>query len=208
MTAEATCTLVLNLLMELFKGNLSLLNAFSTDTCNQMRATWKGLSLIPEFQHCFFIPCNSHGLQLLIKDLLVEKKAKRGQLAIIPTAIQTFFKKAYRIVVAFRKALLQLAILWTKQVNAYGKEIALISSVMTRWGIQFRALMLLSNNMRALQYYTTDAEIKMDQSIIINLQDNTFWNNLGDLLRIIQPLHEAQKESEASGSRIGLVAAR
>lgn len=101
MTAEATCTLVLNLLMELFKGNLSLLNAFSTDTCNQMRATWKGLSLISEFQHCFFIPCDSHGLQLLIKDLLVEKKAKRGQPAIIPTAIQRFFKKAYRIIVAF-----------------------------------------------------------------------------------------------------------
>lgn len=103
---------------------------------------------------------------------------------------------------------MQLAILRTKQVDAYGKEIALISSVMTRWGTQFRVLMSLSNNMRALQYYTTDAEIKMDRSIITDLQDNTFWNNLGDLLRIIQPLHEAQKELEASGSHIGLVAAR
>ena len=49
--------------------NLSLLNAFSTDTFNQMRAIWRGLSNILNLRYCFLIPCDSHGFQLLIKDL-------------------------------------------------------------------------------------------------------------------------------------------
>lgn len=40
------------------------------------------------------------------------------------------------------------------------------------------------------------------------LQDSTFWNNLSDIFRVLQPLHHAQKESKASGSHIGLVVAR
>lgn len=62
--------------------------------------------------------------------------------------------------------------------------------------------------MQALQYYTTDSGINMDKQIIKDLQDKTFWNNLSDLLHILKPLHEGQKESEASRSHIRLVAAR
>ena len=136
------------------------------------------------------------------------KKAKRDHPSVTPTAIYRFFITAYRIVVAFRKAPLQLAILQTKQIDVYGKEIPLISNVMTCWGTQFRALMSLSNNMRALQYYITDPGINMDTRIIKDLQDNAFWNNLSDLLWVLQLLHNAQKEFEASKTHIGLVAAR
>ena len=111
----------------------------------------------------------------LIKDLLVVKKAKQGHLSAVSTTIESFFITAYRIVVAFRKVPLQLVILRTKQIDAYGKEIALISSVMTRWGTQYRALLSLSNSMRALQYYTTNSGINMDKQIVKNLQDNSFW---------------------------------
>lgn len=100
-----------------------------------------------------------------------------------------------------------MAILQTKQIDAYGKEIALISSVMTCWSTQFRAFMSLSNNMRALQYYTTDP-VNMDTRIIKDLHDNAFWNNLSDLLWVLQLLHNAKKESKAFRSRIGLVATR
>ena len=106
--------------------------------------------------------------------MLVAKKARSGQLFITPTAIQRFFITAYHIVIAFQKAPLQLTIFQTKQINAYGKEIALISSVMTCWDTQFWALISLSNNMQALQYYITDLEINMNTHIIRNLQDNAF----------------------------------
>ena len=43
MITETTCALILNLLMDLFNGDFSKLNAFFTDICNQMRAIWRGL---------------------------------------------------------------------------------------------------------------------------------------------------------------------
>jgi hypothetical protein len=52
------------------KNNLQRVNSIATDTCQIMQKMWKELSSCPELQHCFTIPCDSHGLQLLVKDLL------------------------------------------------------------------------------------------------------------------------------------------
>jgi len=96
----------------------------------------------------------------------------------------------YRVITVFRKAPLQLAILRDKQKEVYGKEIALIASVLTRWGTQYRVLKVLMTNMRVLQYYTTDSVIKMEREILNDITDNGFWNKLSDILRIIESLHE------------------
>lgn len=45
------------------------INSMATDTCNTMRAVWRTLAADNRTQHVFFVPCDSHGLQLLIKDI-------------------------------------------------------------------------------------------------------------------------------------------
>ena len=50
--------------------NLTRISSLTTDTCATMRNTWTGLEKLDSLLHTLFIPCDSHGLQLLIKDLL------------------------------------------------------------------------------------------------------------------------------------------
>jgi hypothetical protein len=45
-------------------------NSITIDTYNIIRSFWKKLEKDPYLAHAFFILCDSHGLQLLIKDLL------------------------------------------------------------------------------------------------------------------------------------------
>jgi len=64
-----------------------------------MRAVWRLFNHDPKTQHIFTIPCKSHGLQLLVKDLLEH---------------EPFFdiiSKAQKIAAHFKKSKLQLAIL-------------------------------------------------------------------------------------------------
>jgi hypothetical protein len=50
--------------------DLKRMSSLSTDTCATMQKTWTGLEKHPLLKHLFFVPCDSHGLQLLIKDIL------------------------------------------------------------------------------------------------------------------------------------------
>jgi hypothetical protein len=74
-----------------------------------------------EFQHCFFSLCNSHGLQLLIKDILE----------------QPFFEETFRsatlIVTFFKKSKLQLARLREPQKAAWGHHKAFLSAWVFRF---------------------------------------------------------------------------
>jgi hypothetical protein len=92
------------------------MSSLSTDTCATMRKTWSSLEKHLSLSHLFFVPCDSHGLQLLIKDILESKP------------FSDTIGKAQTIVTAFRQAKKQYAILRTKQEKA----IAFVLSVMTR----------------------------------------------------------------------------
>jgi hypothetical protein len=69
--------------------NLTRISSLTTDTCAIMRNTWTGLEKLDSLSHVLFIPCDSHGLQLLIKDLLDQPR------------IAKVMKKAYLIVTGF-----------------------------------------------------------------------------------------------------------
>ena len=45
-------------------------NSFTSDTCNTMKAVWQIIQSTAELEHIFCIGCDSHSLQLLMKDLL------------------------------------------------------------------------------------------------------------------------------------------
>src|SRR5579859_6968077 len=57
-------------LLELSNHNPSRVNTVTMDTYSMMFSMWEQLESYNDFKHCLFIPCNSHGIQLLIKDVL------------------------------------------------------------------------------------------------------------------------------------------
>lgn len=68
------------------------INSISTDTCHVMKSVWEKLEATPELRHCFMIPCDSHGLQLIMKDIVDPKSSK------VPRAKEVF-RSALEIVV-------------------------------------------------------------------------------------------------------------
>jgi hypothetical protein len=50
-------------------GDLKKIGSMTTDTCVTMRLFWDLAEKTVELSHVIFVPCDSHGLQLLIKDL-------------------------------------------------------------------------------------------------------------------------------------------
>lgn len=102
-------------------GDLSRINSLATDTCPLMRKAWRVLQHNPEINHAFIVPCNSYGLQLLIKDIILK----------LPKINETF-KAAAALISSFHTSPKQYAILRAKQVEIIGKRIAFIASIETR----------------------------------------------------------------------------
>jgi hypothetical protein len=69
-TAENYIDLIYPELETICKGDFLRINSFCTDTDSVMRKAHMDMAARKEFQHCFFSLCDSHGLQLLIKDIL------------------------------------------------------------------------------------------------------------------------------------------
>jgi hypothetical protein len=57
-------------------GNLKKWTGFLSDTNNTQRRCWELISQDPELAYIYNIPCESHGHQLLIKDILFPGKDK------------------------------------------------------------------------------------------------------------------------------------
>ncbi|KAG6080720.1 hypothetical protein E4U16_008195 [Claviceps sp. LM84 group G4] len=55
---------------------LHRVNSITTDTCSTMIAFWRLLNEDPLTAHIFTVPCDSHGLQLLVKDVVTSEPMK------------------------------------------------------------------------------------------------------------------------------------
>ena len=202
MTAAAAAQWLRNHLLVLSNGDLSRINSIITDTCALMFAMWLEMQRFVEFKHCLFIPCDSHGIQLLIKDLLQ-----------IPL-FQDILQKAQKIVKAFRHSLLQYARLREFQLQYGDKRYkSLILSVITRWGTQFRLIQSVINSKDALKRYAHEfgdrpPKKRLNQAAIDILRDPQFWRSLEPLRELLQPLDEALRMSESGSSHLGHVLPR
>src|SRR5579859_5170721 len=88
-----------------------------------MLSMWEYLTSKPGLQHLFLIPCNSHGIQLLIQDLI--------------TSIPQFKKvhdDAQTVAKTFKNAHLQYACLHKFQYQEYGRTWAIVLAIATHWG--------------------------------------------------------------------------
>lgn len=82
------------------KGELGRVNCLTTDTCGVMRSVARELAGMPGMDHVFFTLCDSHGLQLLLGDILELSLFKR------------IIKGAQWIVTSFLNSHKELSILW------------------------------------------------------------------------------------------------
>jgi hypothetical protein len=189
------------------KGQLTRINSISTDTCGTMLKTARLLQALPSFQHAFMIPCDPHGLQLLIQDIC-ESPAFR------PT-----IKQADEVVSHFKKAKKQYQILKQLQrelcPSPRGKAYALILRCKIRWGSCSGEIQRLISQAKALRAFTTDTRIEdIDKSegrltdVISTIQSRLFWFNLAELEEIITPIREAQLEAQTDRSHLGYVKGR
>lgn len=131
-----------NHLQNLSNNDVSRINSVATDTCATMLKTWEILRGFADLKHIFCIPCDSHGVQLIVKDIL--------------TCISEFkdlLEKAQTVAKAFKNAPLQYARLRQLQVEIYGQNRSLCLSVITRWGTQFRLVESLLRSKDALRRY-------------------------------------------------------
>ncbi|KAE8552207.1 hypothetical protein EYB25_006101 [Talaromyces marneffei] len=123
------------LLATLFDGDIDwkCINSLSTDTCSTMRLVWEILQRKSPLQHAFMIPCDSHGLQLIFKDLLDMKVSQA-------MTVKHIFKEANDIVTFFHRSPLRYADLQAIEKARNGRKKALIASVITRWGSQYNLI--------------------------------------------------------------------
>ncbi len=187
----------------------SRINAFISDTCSTAIATCRELTQRPGLEHAFSVFCDSHGLQLLVKDLFNQ-----------PGILKERFQKCMSVVGVFTTSPLQLARLRDEQLRLYGKTRAIATGSFTRWGSHLRALESLMESKDALKTYavtirTMQTQGQLDRNefnslriLIGHLISSEFWMHLEGLIDILKPISEAIKMSEADRSTIGYVAKR
>lgn len=198
LTAENSATMLHQLMGEISNGKYSRINSLSTDTCDTMLKTHWNLQQYPELKHVFFIPCDSHGLQLLVKDVLSLR------------AFKTILDNAQKIAKAFKKSPLQLARLRDFQNDIYGEHKSLCLSVITRWGTQYRLIESVLNSKDALRRYATSftGQLPYGAANSIDDQDQLFWPALERLRELLHPIDEAVRMSESDKSHLGTVLQR
>src|SRR5579859_4021468 len=106
---------------------------------------WEQLENYNDLKHCLFIPCDSHSIQLLFKDILN-----------LPYFVKVL-QQAQLVAKSFGKALLQFTHLWNIQLTQfYHRHQSLILSVIMHWGTQFHLIQSVLKSKYALKCYASD----------------------------------------------------
>ena len=188
-------------------------NSIAQDTCATNQAIRDRAARDPELNRVFFVNCDSHGLQLLFKDLTEGKYA--------PMLFKSTFRRANQLVRVIRKSKKSHAILRVLQrIELKGKTASFALMCSTRWGTiegLFRSLIKNEKVLwRALKdprflhsvrngKYTWIAE---GNAAADTIKDANFWENLHKLHQLFEPIHEAQVISESGDAQVAYVLPR
>ncbi|KJZ68012.1 hypothetical protein HIM_11626 [Hirsutella minnesotensis 3608] len=211
--ALTTLSLIKPALVDIFGDDFSRMNALCTDTCSTMRKLHREMKALPEFSHCLYVLCDSHGLQLLVKDIVES------------TQWMPVLGKANLLINFFKKAKLQLSRLRVHQQGCYAHRKAFITAAITRWGTQLGAVKSVFDNKEALRAFARDPVVlngmkktivkEEDQDtqsslkqVISCINDIEFWTNLEMLFKILQPIGAAQASSERDRASLSEVIPR
>ena len=168
------------------------LNSLITDTCATMRAVWNLMRKEPSLKHVFHVPCQSHSLQLLVKDIL--------GLAWFDAMLKT----ATQIAKTFLKSPKWLSLLYEEMKKDGGKSYSLALAAITRWGSQLRLIRSVKRTETAIRSLARDPPSDFDDTskevrpVICNLANQeAFWFSIHLAERILQPIDEAITSSES-----------
>ena len=125
-TAERMCDHAVDRMLKWANGDAQRCNSLSTDTEETMRKMWNLLSRHNQLSNAFCVPCDNHGCQKFIQDIIQE----------LPW-FTDIFSKAVSIVTYFHLADGQIGLLRERHQNAYeGKTYASTAAAATHGGIQ------------------------------------------------------------------------
>ena len=185
------------------------INAFITDTCNSAVAAANILTEMPDLKHTFSVFCDSHGLQLLVKDMCDEVKD-----------VKTIFESAIRLCRFVTASPLRLSKIRAHQQVLLGRSYSFLTGALTRWGSHFKTLTSLIRSKAALDAYATEVfdqiqqgEIKGQERTFLEPRIRTilredFWAELTTVRELLQPLDNAIRSSESDRSDISKVVLR
>lgn len=100
---------------------------------------------------------------------------------------------------------MQYSILREHQKEIYGKRIAFLLSVITRWGTQAGLISSVMANKEALRAYSFNPRADLDAEVITTIQNPQFWSQLDEMKPLIYGIHERQIQSESDNAHIGNV---
>lgn len=187
-----------NHLKTLTNNNLQLINSCAADTCPTMLSMHEELRKKPGLKHVFVVPCDSHGIQLLIQDLIKSIPQFRK----VHDDAQTLAK-------AFKNAHLQYARLRDLQRERYQRTWAIVLAVATRWGTELGLYEGLARTKEALQLYALRYTSKdMGKDVLAIIMSTEFWTNLEILRTILTPLNEHLTMSESNNSTLAHIVPR
>jgi hypothetical protein len=154
--AKELATYMIKQAKEITDGDLSKWASTTTDTCSTMIAFSAEFEQNPKTKHVIPIPCDSHGLQLLIQDILLRP------------GIKPYWDEATGLVAVFKKAPKQYYYLRTEQEKQYKKRKSVIVAGGTRWGTQVGMLRLLEKTKEALREFAFrhDVDIKFKDKLV------------------------------------------
>jgi len=181
-------------LLRLTNGDLQRISSLATDTCPTMIAMWQAIRSKPNLKHIIVIPCDSHGIQLLIHDLVDN----------IP-AFTKVHDDAQSLARGFKNAHLQYTRLHEIDMELYGKRYALILSVATRWGTELGLYKSLLRSKEALQLYAVRYPKDLPENLINIICSREFWDNLQNFIVVLMYLDKELRKSEGNNSTIGQI---
>ena len=156
---------------------------------------------MPGLQCCFMIPCDLHGIQLLISDILTTPP------------FNSLKDRANQLVGHFKHSPKQLSIFYDLQKQEYTNPQALVMAKEIRWGTHYKEFVSILANKQALRKWTIDSRInfvksKGAQAICQTIVNSSFFPGLEELVYILDPIIKAQIESEADNAHLCLVKGR
>jgi hypothetical protein len=139
----------------------------------------------------------------------VDLKHLNSLLTSIADRFSDVFTKANQIISFFHRSPLKYAQFRQFQERIYGCHKSLLGSVITRWGSQYIMLRSISRSHDALLEWADkedstrgDDYAKGAGRVVDILLDPLFRLSLEQLLGILEPIHQAQKMSEAQASNL------
>ena len=201
LSAETLGAKIEEVYTQITQAQLNRINSISGDSCSTNLAMFKQLQAQPALAHCFFIPCDAHSLQLLIKDICSHDTIKE-----VVSAVDN-------LVSHFKHSPKQYQIFKALQLQLLEKPLNLTIACVTRWGTHAKEFQRLIYNEQVLKRYLIEDGVDLTSSerakaVSTTLLSSTFFPNLRALNECITPIVKLQEMAQSDAAHLAQVMER